>query len=103
MTQSPNSPAHCKNSCPRPLSEFRYLEKRTGFSSSTLNDAIRGKKVPTYDTARAIVEACGGRWDDWTVLWRAANKQALARKEARRQAARSSISIEPRAVSAAVR
>ena len=65
---------------------FRDLEKRTGFASTTLNDAVRGRTVPTYDTARALVEACGGLWVDWQPVWKAARDQADQHKEARRTA-----------------
>ncbi|WP_420122032.1 helix-turn-helix domain-containing protein [Nakamurella sp.] len=66
---------------------FRDLERLTGFSRSALNDAVRGRKVPTYDTARAIVEGYGGRWSDWSPCWRAAVEQA-ARQRTQRLAAR---------------
>jgi hypothetical protein len=51
-----------------------------------LNDAVRGRKVPSYDTARAIVESCGERWPEWQPLWFAAVQQANARKLERRLA-----------------
>ncbi len=74
---------------------FRDLEKRTGFSRTALNDAVRGRKVPTYDTARALIEGYGAQWRDWCPCWRAAVDQAGRRRAGRLAANRSRISGAP--------
>ncbi|MBR7837109.1 helix-turn-helix transcriptional regulator, partial [Actinospica durhamensis] len=41
------------------------LAKRTGYASSTLQEALGGRRLPTLPVAMAIIEAC----DADPVLW----------------------------------
>jgi len=62
---------------------FRALEKRPGLSRSALNDAIFGRKLPTYDTAQVLVEPCGGSWEELRPLWQASREQSASSRSAR--------------------
>lgn len=48
---------------------LRQLAVRTGLSTATLSVAASGRKLPTWEVARAYVQACGGDTDDWRVRW----------------------------------
>lgn len=48
---------------------LRQLAARTGLSTATLSVAASGRKLPTWEVARAYVHACGGDADDWRVRW----------------------------------
>ena len=48
---------------------LRQLATRTGLSTATLSVAASGRKLPTWEVARAYVQACGGDIDDWRVRW----------------------------------
>jgi transcriptional regulator with XRE-family HTH domain len=48
---------------------LRQLTARTGLSTATLSVAASGRKLPTWEVARAYVQACGGDTDDWRVRW----------------------------------
>jgi DNA-binding XRE family transcriptional regulator len=48
---------------------FRQLAARTGLSTATLSVAASGRKLPTWEVARAYVQACGGDTDDWRLRW----------------------------------
>lgn len=48
---------------------LRQLTTRTGLSTATLSVAASGRKLPTWEIARAYVQACGGDTDDWRVRW----------------------------------
>jgi lambda repressor-like predicted transcriptional regulator len=48
---------------------LRQLAARTGLSTATLSVAASGRKLPTWEVARAYVQACGGDTDDWRVRW----------------------------------
>jgi hypothetical protein len=49
---------------------FEQLARRTGFSKTTVNDAMRGKVLPTRIVTLAIVGACGGNRERWAAFWR---------------------------------
>lgn len=61
---------------------FDQLARRTGYSTTTLNDAMRGLTHPTRPVTLAIVGACGGDRQKWAVFWgqvhRALDKDASA-------------------------
>lgn len=44
---------------------FRELAKRTHYSSSTLAEAVAGKRLPTEGVVKAFVAECGGEVDEW--------------------------------------
>ena len=48
---------------------LRQLAARTELSTATLSVAASGRKLPTWEVARAYVQACGGDTDDWRVRW----------------------------------
>ncbi len=48
---------------------LRQLAGRTGLSTATLSVAASGRKLPTWEVARAYVQACGGDTDEWRVRW----------------------------------
>jgi transcriptional regulator with XRE-family HTH domain len=48
---------------------LRQLAARTGLSTATLSVAASGRRLPTWEVARAYVRACGGDTDDWRVRW----------------------------------
>jgi transcriptional regulator with XRE-family HTH domain len=48
---------------------LRQLGARTGLSTATLSVAASGRKLPTWEVARAFVQACGGDTDDWRGRW----------------------------------
>src|ERR1700761_3277277 len=43
---------------------LRQLAARTELSTATLSVAASGRKLPTWEVARAYVQACGGGTDD---------------------------------------
>lgn len=48
---------------------FEQLARRTGYSTTTLNDALRGRSHPSRSVTMAIVGACGGDCDNWALYW----------------------------------
>jgi transcriptional regulator with XRE-family HTH domain len=48
---------------------LRQLAAKTGLSTATLSVAASGRQLPTWDVARAYVQACGGDAEDWQVRW----------------------------------
>ena len=48
---------------------FRELARRTGCPTSTLSDALRGRRFPRLDTVLAVARACGEQADEWRVRW----------------------------------
>ena len=48
---------------------LRQLTAGTGLSTATLSVAASGRKLPTWEVARAYVQVCGGDTDDWRVRW----------------------------------
>lgn len=48
---------------------LRQLAASTGLSTATLSVAASGRKLPTWQVARAYARACGGDTDDWRVRW----------------------------------
>ncbi|MFE1441677.1 helix-turn-helix domain-containing protein [Streptomyces sp. NPDC058739] len=45
------------------------LARRTGFSKTTVSDAMRGENHPSRPVTLAIVRACGGDVPRWGVFW----------------------------------
>ncbi|OXM43116.1 XRE family transcriptional regulator [Amycolatopsis alba DSM 44262] len=54
------------------------IARRANISGSTAASAIRGERLPTWDTTKAIVEACGEsvpEWqNDWVTTWEKAER-----------------------------
>ena len=48
---------------------IRQLAAATGLSTATLSVAASGRKLPSWEVARAYVQACGGDTDDWRMRW----------------------------------
>jgi lambda repressor-like predicted transcriptional regulator len=48
---------------------LRQLAVSTGLSTATLSVAASGQKLPTWEVARAYVQACGGDTGDWRMRW----------------------------------
>jgi transcriptional regulator with XRE-family HTH domain len=48
---------------------YEQLSKRTGYSRSTLQEALSGKRLPTLQVTLAITGACGGDRTDWADYW----------------------------------
>lgn len=48
---------------------YDQLAKRTGYSTSTLQDALAGRRLPTLTVVMAIVNACGGDEQPWHTYW----------------------------------
>lgn len=55
----------------------RALSEKSCYSIGTLSEAMAGKKVPTWEVTRAIVEACGGDAADWHERWAMAQQQDI--------------------------
>jgi hypothetical protein len=51
---------------------YASLAQRSGVSSSSLSEAARGRRLPTWTTVEAFVEACGGDPREWRERWEAA-------------------------------
>ena len=61
---------------------FRQLAKMTHYSSSTIAEATRGKRLPSEAVLRAFVTSCGAQPDEWVTGLR----QAAAARTATRAA-----------------
>lgn len=48
---------------------YEQLARRTNFSTSTLQEATAGRRLPTNHVTRALVAACGGDVDAWELYW----------------------------------
>jgi len=48
---------------------YDQLARRAGFSTSTLQEALAGRRSPTLPVTLAIVEACGGDVKEWRTYW----------------------------------
>jgi transcriptional regulator with XRE-family HTH domain len=48
---------------------LRQLAASTGLSTATLSVATSGRRLPTWEVARAYAQACGGDPDDWRMRW----------------------------------
>jgi DNA-binding XRE family transcriptional regulator len=48
---------------------LRELAASAGLSTATLSVAASGRKLPSWEVARAYVQACGGDTDDWRMRW----------------------------------
>lgn len=48
---------------------YGQLGKRTGFSTSTLQEALSGRRLPTLQVTLAIVQACDGDVAAWRSYW----------------------------------
>jgi transcriptional regulator with XRE-family HTH domain len=48
---------------------LRQLAASTGLSTATLSVAAAGRGLPSWEVARAYVQACGGDPDDWRMRW----------------------------------
>src|SRR3954468_15484017 len=53
---------------------LRQIAASTGLSTATLSVAAAGRKLPTWEVAKAYVQACGGDADDWRVRWEYADQ-----------------------------
>ena len=54
---------------------IRQLAAATGLSTATLSVAASGRKLPSWEVARAYVQACGGDTEQAAVViaWRGSN------------------------------
>lgn len=52
---------------------YAALARRSGVSSSALSEAARGRRLPTWPTVEAFVQACGGDPAEWRERWTAAS------------------------------
>lgn len=50
---------------------YREMATRAHFSSTTLSDAVSGRRLPSLAVTIAFVRACGGDPDAWTERWHA--------------------------------
>jgi transcriptional regulator with XRE-family HTH domain len=61
---------------------YDQLASRTNFSRATLQEALSGKRLPTWPVTQAIVRACAGDVDLWHIYWdqirRTVNRDAPA-------------------------
>jgi len=55
---------------------YESLARATNYSTSTMQAAASGQRLPTYKVAMAFVEACEGSLEDWKAYW-AQIKRAL--------------------------
>ncbi|MEV5576649.1 NBR1-Ig-like domain-containing protein [Spirillospora sp. NPDC052269] len=51
---------------------FREMAASRTVSHTTLHEAARGTRFPSWTTTQAFVEACGGDVEEWRKLWTAA-------------------------------
>lgn len=51
---------------------YTAMARRSGRSASSLSDAARGRRLPTWPTVRSYVLACGGDPDSWLARWESA-------------------------------
>jgi transcriptional regulator with XRE-family HTH domain len=61
---------------------YRALEKRAGYSHSTLAEAASGKAWPTLAVVLAYVGACGSDQEEWARRWHAVSEELAARPAA---------------------
>ncbi|MEV7969642.1 helix-turn-helix domain-containing protein [Sphaerisporangium sp. NPDC088356] len=54
---------------------YRELAGIAHFSKATLSAAASGHRLPTWEVARAYVQACNGDLDEWRIRWRKAREQ----------------------------
>jgi hypothetical protein len=64
---------------------YRDMSDLTNYSRAALNNAVIGKRCPSWEVLCAFVKCCGGEVDDrWRALWEAAHapgpRRALARQ-----------------------
>ena len=63
---------------------FRKMAGQSGYiSHTTLHEAATGSRLPSWETTREFVRACGGRETQWWSKWLAA-KNGVAESEASR-------------------
>lgn len=55
---------------------YDQLAKRTNFSRATLQEALSGRRLPTWQVTQAIVRACGGDEEPWHSYWAQAKRAA---------------------------
>lgn len=48
---------------------YSQLARRSSYSTSTLQEATSGRRLPTLSVTLAIVRACGGNESDWRPYW----------------------------------
>jgi transcriptional regulator with XRE-family HTH domain len=58
---------------------YRQLSERANFSQSALSEAAAGNRLPTWEVAKAYVEACGGDTQEWRKKWEDARNPWCAR------------------------
>ena len=51
--------------------KYLVMARRTGRSKTALSEAAGGDHLPSWDTVKAFVEACGGDPADWRTRWEA--------------------------------
>lgn len=57
---------------------YRELARLSGCPTSTLNDALRGRRFPRLDTVLAVARACGAGHAEWRRRWIEADQAAPA-------------------------
>jgi hypothetical protein len=48
---------------------YEQLKRRTGYATSTLQEALNGRRLPTLTVTVAFVRACGGDAKEWHAYW----------------------------------
>ncbi|TDD82869.1 hypothetical protein E1293_15775 [Actinomadura darangshiensis] len=62
---------------------FRAMAAESGtVSHTTLHDAAKGNRFPSWPTTKAFVEVCGGDVDDWRAQWSEASGAGEAERAA---------------------
>lgn len=54
---------------------LREIEAASGISRSGISRAMSGRELLSLSTVRRIVAACGGDWETFQDLWRAADQE----------------------------
>ena len=54
---------------------LRELARRSGCPTSTLGDALRGRRFPRLDTVLAVAHACGAESGEWRNRWIRADRE----------------------------
>lgn len=61
--------------------KFASMSRRSGRSKTALSEAVGGGHLPRWETVSGFVDACGGRPEDWRVLWEEARDAAATTED----------------------
>lgn len=64
---------------------YREMQDRTHVSYTTLWRAAAGRRLPSWETTRAFVEACGGDLAQWRPQWEQAQAPGRNRPSSQRR------------------